>query len=124
MAWSALCARPLRRPVPALTGVFLAWKLVLLFLAAASPGPGYDTSSLIVLARHVEPGQRQAFFDALGVVDRLALRLFRWDALYFVGVADRGFAHEQEWAFSGVYAQLLSFVGQRALTGTSQSSED
>jgi phosphatidylinositol glycan class V len=85
--------------------IFIAWKTTLLFLAILSPGPGYDTSSLILLNnstdRHVE-------VQSSSVVDRLTLNTFRWDALYFVKSAQRGYVHEQEWAFSWAYSYLLN----------------
>jgi len=89
--------------------IFLAWKTVLLLLAAFCPGPGYDTSGLILFNasthRHVE-------FLSSSRLDRLTLNLFRWDALYFVKAAQRGYVHEQEWAFSWAYSHILNTVGQ------------
>lgn len=90
--------------------IFAAWKILLLALAAFCPGPGYDTSSLIL----VVPGpSRHDTFTSLSRSDRLNLNLFRWDALYTVKAAERGKVHEQEWAFSWAYSRVLSLVGQR-----------
>lgn len=92
---------------------FAAWKILLLALAAFCPGPGYDTSSLIL----VDPStNRHNNFTNLSRLDRLTLNLFRWDALYTVKAAERGKLHEQEWAFSWAYSRVLGFVGQRKQT--------
>jgi phosphatidylinositol glycan class V len=89
--------------------VFCLWKALLLTLAAFCPGPGYDTSALILL----DPSaNRHKNFSQISWADRLTLNLFRWDALYFVKAAERGKFHEQEWAFSWAYSKLLGFVGQ------------
>jgi hypothetical protein len=89
--------------------IFCLWKALLLLLAAFCPGPGYDTSSLILIDTSV---QRHNNFDNLSRYDRLALNLFHWDAVYFVKAAQRGQVHEQEWAFSGAYSHLLRLTGQ------------
>ncbi|USP81453.1 glycosyltransferase family 76 protein [Curvularia clavata] len=89
--------------------VFLLWKVLLLALAAFCPGPGYDTSGLILLDASV---QRYRHFEVSTRFERFLLNLVRWDALYFVKAAERGLIHEQAWAFSGVYSRLLGLVGQ------------
>lgn len=94
--------------------VFFLWKALLLTLAAFCPGPGYDTSSLILIDPSVH---RHESFPNSSRLHRLTLNLFRWDALYYVGGAQRGKIHEQEWAFSWAYSWLLGFVGQRKWTG-------
>lgn len=89
--------------------IFCLWKALLLTLAAFCPGPGYDTSALMLL----DPtANRHNNFSKLSRSGRLTLNLFRWDALYFVKAAERGKVHEQEWAFSWAYSKLLDFVGQ------------
>jgi phosphatidylinositol glycan class V len=93
--------------------VFVLWKILLLMIAAFCPGPGYDTSALIL----IDPGvDRHESFSKSSLPDRLTLNLFRWDALYYVGGAQNGKIHEQEWAFSWAFSQLLGFVGQRKWT--------
>lgn len=89
--------------------VFGIWKLTLLTLAAFCPGPGYDTSALILIDPSVDRHQN---FSGLSRHDRLTLNLFRWDAVYLVQAAERGKIHEQEWAFSLAYSWLLRFVGR------------
>ncbi|KAF2116055.1 GPI mannosyltransferase 2 [Lophiotrema nucula] len=97
----------MHNPVARLIAVFLSWKIILILFAAFSPGPGYDTSSLILLAPSKD---RNVHYQSLTSVDRLLLKLFRWDALYFVKAAERGYVHEQEWAFSWAYSRILSFA--------------
>ncbi|KAF1950980.1 GPI mannosyltransferase 2 [Byssothecium circinans] len=90
-----------------LTAVFFAWKCILFAIAALAPGPGYDTSALILsnpsLRRHAE-------FKNQDFLGRIALKLFRWDALYFVTAAQRGQVYEQEWAFSWAYSGALRMI--------------
>jgi phosphatidylinositol glycan class V len=90
-----------------LVALFFAWKCLLLIITSCSPGPGYDTSSLISsnpsLQRHGELTNRPW-------LDRIALNLFRWDSLYFIKTAQRGYVHEQEWAFSWVYSAIVRTV--------------
>ena len=77
--------------------VFFTWKLILFTTAALAPGPGYDTSALILSNPSLH---RHAGFERQSFLERLSLKLFRWDALYFVTAAQRGQVYEQEWAFS------------------------
>jgi phosphatidylinositol glycan class V len=92
-----------------LIAVFCAWKALLSLLTAFCPGPGYDTSALILSD---ESANRYANFEAASRLDHLVLNLFRWDALYFVKAAERGLVFEQEWAFSPAFSQLLSVTGR------------
>jgi hypothetical protein len=93
--------------------IFFLWKTMLLGLAAFCPGPGYDTSALMLMDPSIN---RHTNFSSLSRGDRLTLNLFRWDALYTVKAAERGKLHEQEWAFSWAYSRLLGSVGQRKWT--------
>jgi phosphatidylinositol glycan class V len=99
-----------RRPSTRLFQAFFAWKSVLFIVAALSPGPGYDTSALIASnpssSRHVD-------FQSWSAKDRVSLNSFRWDALYFVKSAQRGYHYEQEWAFSWAYSLLLRTLVKR-----------
>lgn len=82
-------------PFQSLALSFLAWKLLLLIIAAASPGPGYDTSASLTAPRGDPAGE-------LPVALRYLIeKLTRWDAIYFVEVANRGHVFEQEWAWWG-----------------------
>ena len=99
-----------QNPIKRIALAFFAWKFVLLGVAVLSPGPGYDTSSLIALnpseLRHIEVVSRS-------LIDRLSLNLFRWDALYFAKSAQRGYVYEQEWAFSWAYSLIIDTFVKR-----------
>ncbi|KAF2739612.1 GPI mannosyltransferase 2 [Polyplosphaeria fusca] len=84
--------------------LFLAWKLVLLLAATFAPGFGYDTSGRILLAENTS---RRTTLQSPSWIDRLVLKLLRWDALYMVKAAERGYVYEQEWAFSWAFNRLL-----------------
>ena len=89
-------------------GLCLIWKLILLVVACASPGPGYDTSTKILLDQFSSPsGSRFG-----GAVEHVVLRLTRWDGIYFSSLAARGHVNEQEWAFSWALARTTSFVAR------------
>lgn len=89
-----------------LTAVYCAWKIFLLVIVALSPGPGYDTST-------------RSLFDQYGpapsggaarVLYELALRLTRWDGIYFSSASVDGYKHEQQWAFSWVQTRMSSLL--------------
>ena len=93
-----------------LAQAFFAWKAVLLVFAVLAPGPGYDTSALIAL----NPGHlRHTELTSWSTLDRLSLNLFRWDSLYFVKSAQRGYIFEQEWAFSWAYSMIIDTLVYR-----------
>jgi hypothetical protein len=98
-----------------LIAVFLAWKSLLILLAVLTPGPGYDTSGFIVLA---ENEQSRSQIHPPSISDRLALSHLRWDALYFVKAAQRGYLYEQEWAFSRAHSWTLGTVKDCRLSYT------
>ena len=89
--------------------VFFVWKALLFLLPAFCPGPGYDTSALVLTDASTN---RHANIEFSSRFDRLVLNLFRWDALYFIRAAERGLVFEQEWAFSPAFSRLLSVTGQ------------
>jgi phosphatidylinositol glycan class V len=100
-------------PKPYLTWLlafFVAWKLLLLGIACASPGPGYDTSTRILFDQQGV----QAHSWISRVVEHLTLRLTRWDALYFSTSSVRGHLYEQEWAFSWFMARLMAMLSDGA----------
>ena len=96
-----------------LVTIFCAWKALLLLVAAFCPGPGYDTSALIL--SDASP-HRHSSHLASSQPSRLGLNLLRWDALYFAKAAERGVVYEQEWAFSPAYSRLLHFAAQSKAT--------
>jgi phosphatidylinositol glycan class V len=91
-----------------LSCLFVSWKLLLLCIAYASPGPGYDTSTTLLFAR-AQPAQSENTLLE-DFAKRLISKLVRWDALYFVSVAQRGYVFEQEWAWGWGYTNFLGFI--------------
>jgi phosphatidylinositol glycan class V len=92
-------ARPLDHPIRNLSILFVSWKVLLLLIAAFSPGPGYDTSTTLY---------HQSHGDGLPLVLRYMLnKLTRWDAIYFIKVATRGYQFEQEWAFGWGFTRFI-----------------
>lgn len=70
-------------------------------MALCSPGPGYDTSSSLIEA---------SLGKELPVFLRLLInKLKRWDAIYFVKTAERGYLFEQEWAFGWGFTRVVAF---------------
>jgi GPI mannosyltransferase 2 len=84
--------------------IFVVWKSILLLLATLSPSPGYDTSGYILFNNG---SSHEKSHVSLSVIQRLALIHLRWDALYFIKAAQRGYIYEQEWAFSRAYSLIL-----------------
>lgn len=98
-------------PYRTLTIVFVAWKVLVLAVAAGSQvGPTYDTSSgLLTLSPHGGDDSTR--------VRNLTARLVSWDAIYFVKAAQRGYLFEQEWAFGSALPTCISFlVGGRSIS--------
>lgn len=95
--------------IRSLACLFVVWKLLLLCIAYVSPGPGYDTSTQLLLVHsHSHSGNTLL----AGLVEHLIANLVRWDALYFVSVAERGYLFEQEWAWGWGYTRFLSLVAK------------
>lgn len=89
--------------------VFATWKSLLLCVASVSPGPGYDTSTQLLL--------RSASYHTTGgptIITKTVSKLVRWDALYFVSAAHRGYRFEQEWAFGWGLTQVVSAIAKGA----------
>lgn len=93
--------------------VFIAWKVLLLLVACASPGRGYDTSTQLLLDQSSNGQTEQYNFFAL-VFQHVISRLTRWDAIYFTRSSERGYVHEQEWAFSWALTRLMSRLAKGA----------
>ncbi|EKG13131.1 GPI mannosyltransferase 2-like protein [Macrophomina phaseolina MS6] len=106
--------RALASPRTSLVIVFAAWKTLLLLIAFASPGPGYDTSTTLLLGRDAAASALVSasvpWTATLG--ERLASKLTRWDAIYFTVAAERGYQHEQDWAFSWAFNRFIAQVAK------------
>ncbi|KAK7703797.1 ER membrane glycoprotein subunit of the GPI transamidase complex-like protein [Botryosphaeria dothidea] len=81
-------------------------------MAFASPGPGYDTSTTLLLGRDAAASAQVTasvpWTPTIG--ERLASKLTRWDAIYFSVAAERGYHYEQEWAFSWALNRFIARV--------------
>jgi GPI mannosyltransferase 2 len=98
-----------------LTTLFVVWKTLILVIACCSPGPGYDTSTSLLLPTNGSGDGR-----ALpAVLQYIVGKLTRWDAIYFVKVANRGYLFEQEWAFGWGFTRIIA-LGTAGETTTSQ----
>ena len=102
-------ARPLDHPKKFLVLSFIIWKLILLCIALISPGPGYDTSTVLLHSdldlAQAKPG------SGWELVSRLR-SLVRWDAIYFTQLARRGYLWEQEWAFGWGFSNLVAVTSK------------
>lgn len=97
-----LWTRPQDNPIRSLVTLFVAWKALLLLVAACSPGLGYDTSASLFYA---EPDHGKQLPLALR---HIVGKLTRWDAIYFVKTSRRGYLFEQEWAFGWGFTRLIA----------------
>jgi phosphatidylinositol glycan class V len=86
------------RLIRSLILTFAAWKALLL-IALCSRGPGYDTSTTLALR-----GDTQLSGPLIYVIGKLT----RWDAIYFVKAATRGYRYAQEWAFGWGFTRLIA----------------
>jgi GPI mannosyltransferase 2 len=104
-------------PRRALLASFVAWKTLLLLIAIGSVvGPSYDTSTSLALdsfeypltAAYPSAATASSAVPALSTV--VVARLTRWDAIYFVQIARRGYLFEQEWAFGTGFPTVVSWL--------------
>lgn len=98
-----------RSPERGLLAAFTAWKLLLGSIVLATPQPGYDTST--ALAQLQSEGIAATGIGAW-LLEVFCTGLTRWDAIYFIKAAERGYANEQEWAFGWGYTQSVALVTQ------------
>lgn len=91
--------------------VLVVWKLLLLAIACASPGVGYDTSTHIFLSQAEDRVSRSWFAQA---IEHLVLRVTRWDGIYFASASLQGKVYEQEWAFSWALSRATSVITRGA----------
>ncbi|KZF24963.1 glycosyltransferase family 76 protein [Xylona heveae TC161] len=117
---SSSTLRPLDRPLTALCLCFVSWKIILFIIACLAPGPGYDTSTALLLGRlgqlsgnvNTSPENATQNNILMRLMTHVASKLVRWDAIYFTQIAERGYAFEQEWAFGWGFTQLISQLTQ------------
>lgn len=102
--WERAYNQALLHPVRSLTIIFWTWKLLLFLTVVLSPGPGYDTCSTLMPSGNPDT-DLASDFGHLGLPPVL-LRFVRWDSIYFLQIAERGYLFEQEWAFG--YGYTLS----------------
>lgn len=97
----------LDNPIRSLTLAFWLWKVLLYLVVTVCPGLGYDTSTSLV-----------SYVDstAIGQSGALAgpLKFARWDSIYFLDIAEKGYTFEQQWAFGyprvlGLFASGIYF---------------
>jgi phosphatidylinositol glycan class V len=101
-------------PITSLLTVFTAWKLLLLTLAIVSPGPGYDTSTQLLFRGYGVNSTLPSSTSAGELLaQKLAQKLTRWDAIYFVTSAERGYQLEQEWAFGWGLTRAIAYLAKR-----------
>jgi phosphatidylinositol glycan class V len=99
-----------RHPILGLSAVFLLWKALLLLVALASPGPGYDSSTTLL---HFSQSPSPVETHEWPVLSKLV----RWDAIYFIQIAQRGHVFEQEWAFGKGLSTDLSWHSRSMCCG-------
>ncbi|KAF2400936.1 hypothetical protein EJ06DRAFT_476197, partial [Trichodelitschia bisporula] len=102
-------------PLASLALLFIAWKLVLLGVALASPGEGYDSSTGLWMrwwGADTSPCTASDSGLVARLARRLAQRLVRWDAIYYTTSAQRGYVYEQEWAFGWGLTTLLGKLAE------------
>lgn len=109
---SANWSTPLvHHPIKTLTLLFWAWKAILFLAIANCPGPGYDTSATLLSANAEDSLSSAAALNGSGSpIAAIVLKFVRWDSIYFVRVAQRGYVFEQEWASAYGYTRGLALL--------------
>lgn len=100
---------PSSHPYRTLLLTYLLARTAYFLIALLTPSPSYDSSTSLILPSR--DGQGGGVWWRL--LTALSERLTRWDAIYFVKIAERGYANEQEWAFGYGMTALMRVVGKR-----------
>ena len=111
-------AKALDQPKTSLAICWLVWKLILLCIAYLGPGYGYDTSTTLL---HLD--------ETLSVGDKSfqeswLRNLVRWDSIYFIEIARRGYAFEQEWAFGWGFTKVIAYISRCQSPVSERSSQN
>lgn len=93
--WSSWTRCFRERPVRSLALFYASWKCLVALVVLGCPAPGYDTSTTLLAGSHAVPA---------------ISKFIRWDSIYFLQAAQRGYVFEQEWAFSYTYSSLLRWL--------------
>ncbi len=89
--------------------LFCFWKIILLTIVALAPGPGYDTSSTLL----VDSRTQDISTASVGEVSTTlapVVKFIRWDAIYFSQIARRGYVFEQEQAFAPGFPSAVDLI--------------
>ncbi|PYH48365.1 DUF409 domain protein [Aspergillus saccharolyticus JOP 1030-1] len=101
MAWKSRII-DISYPLQSLLAVFVLWKGLLLFLIVLTPGPGYDTSTTLI---RWNGDATKATLPAM--LKTISIKFTRWDSIYYIISANRGYVFEQEWAFGYGFTRLI-----------------
>ncbi|KAL1995748.1 hypothetical protein VTN49DRAFT_614 [Thermomyces lanuginosus] len=99
--WSSWTRCFRERPVRSLALFYASWKCLVALVVLGCPAPGYDTSTTLLAGSHAVPA---------------ISKFIRWDSIYFLQAAQRGYVFEQEWAFSYTYSSLLRWLASAVTT--------
>ena len=94
--------------------LFCIWKVLLFSIIVLAPGPGYDTSSTLLVdagSSVVPAKETQQVATSVPPV----LKFVRWDAIYFTQITRRGYVFEQEWAFGPGFPTVVGLF-QRGIS--------
>ncbi|KAF8254144.1 mannosyltransferase [Wilcoxina mikolae CBS 423.85] len=94
-------------PYWSLLAVFGCWKSLLGLIALVTPSPAYDTSTTLALLQSSNDPPVHVASIGARLLETICNSLTRWDAIYFIKVAERGYMNEQEWAFGWGFTRAI-----------------